>query len=314
MSGKDKKSGVPEENTENQLLAEPLHEGNRFSDSRVSHRMFGRANRDFVKLRDKYLAFANAVVSRNQQIALKGDELSFQNQLAESEAVVRNRMRQVHRADHPERMLMDTGQPVPFSLKNRHERQLGMDLSAVRLHTDPKSAQFVRQLQAHAVTIQHHIFAAPEELNLEKASGRALLTHELTHVQQQEQIPQEEIANPARWRHLEVEALAAERVHLSAETGFAGPAPGPAGNFPTVARQHFRPQGIMPGAIPVAPAVLPAAAVPMTAAAGRVLPDEPVLEQQSGNMNRIDITQKVFDELKLKLQTEKERSGVRHAP
>jgi len=59
------------------------------------------------------------------------------------------------------------------------------DFSAVRIHTDIAAAVSARALNAAAYTIGNHIAFAPGRYAPHSREGRALLAHELTHVNQQ---------------------------------------------------------------------------------------------------------------------------------
>lgn len=59
------------------------------------------------------------------------------------------------------------------------------DFSHVRLHTDARAAESARAVGAHAYTAGHHIVFEAGQYAPQTSEGRALIAHELTHVQQQ---------------------------------------------------------------------------------------------------------------------------------
>ena len=74
-----------------------------------------------------------------------------------------------------------TGSPMPAALRYRIEPFLGVNLSGVRIHTDPLAEQAALSLRARAFTYRNHIF-----LNrTESPSDLSLMAHEATHVVQQ---------------------------------------------------------------------------------------------------------------------------------
>jgi outer membrane protein OmpA-like peptidoglycan-associated protein len=77
------------------------------------------------------------------------------------------------------------GQPLLASLKSFFQPRLGMDLSHVRVHTDTRTAEAARMMNARAFTVGGHIAFAKGEYAPEGTDGRQLLAHELIHVVQQ---------------------------------------------------------------------------------------------------------------------------------
>jgi hypothetical protein len=61
----------------------------------------------------------------------------------------------------------------------------GVDLSAVRIHTDGAAAALNRAVRAEAFTTGTDVFFAPGRYDPSSSAGRGLLAHELTHVVQQ---------------------------------------------------------------------------------------------------------------------------------
>jgi hypothetical protein len=76
------------------------------------------------------------------------------------------------------------GQPLPLLLRREMERELGVSLERVRIHTDAVAAQATRVLNAEAFTVGEDIFFSEGTFAPNTHSGRNLLAHELTHVAQ----------------------------------------------------------------------------------------------------------------------------------
>lgn len=77
------------------------------------------------------------------------------------------------------------GSPLPEPVRAEMEGHLGVDLSAVRVHTDSAAASLNRSVQAEAFTTGPDVFFAPGRFDPSSSAGRGLLAHELTHVVQQ---------------------------------------------------------------------------------------------------------------------------------
>lgn len=78
-----------------------------------------------------------------------------------------------------------SGQPLPDSVRNSLEPQLGHDFSQVHIHTDAKANKLSQQLGAEAFTIGNDVFFREGAYQPGSDSGRGLIAHELTHVVQQ---------------------------------------------------------------------------------------------------------------------------------
>jgi hypothetical protein len=70
------------------------------------------------------------------------------------------------------------------------EPRFGHDFSQVRVHTDAHAASSARAVDALAYTVREHIAFATGQYAPESNEGRRLLAHELTHVVQQDQVPE----------------------------------------------------------------------------------------------------------------------------
>lgn len=85
----------------------------------------------------------------------------------------------VHRA-------LDTaGQPLEELTRAQMEAPMGHDFSHVRVHTDAVAAESTQALHAEAFTVGSHVVFSAGKYAPATSEGRALLTHELTHVVQQ---------------------------------------------------------------------------------------------------------------------------------
>lgn len=78
------------------------------------------------------------------------------------------------------------GRPLPLAAREFFEPRFGADFSQVRVHTDPRTAESARALDARAFTIGRDIAFAAGQFSPDSESGRRLLAHELTHVLQQQ--------------------------------------------------------------------------------------------------------------------------------
>ncbi|ACV36912.1 SH3 type 3 domain protein [Candidatus Accumulibacter phosphatis] len=76
------------------------------------------------------------------------------------------------------------GVPLPDRIRNDFEQAMGVDLSPVRIHTNPGAFDTARSLQARAFAFDIHIVFAAGEFQPHRPEGKSLLAHELTHVLQ----------------------------------------------------------------------------------------------------------------------------------
>lgn len=77
------------------------------------------------------------------------------------------------------------GKPLPRSARSFFEPRFGADFSGVRVHTDTRSAETAKSINARAFTVGRNIAFGAGEYAPETQAGRRLLGHELTHVMQQ---------------------------------------------------------------------------------------------------------------------------------
>ncbi len=82
--------------------------------------------------------------------------------------------------------LRSGGRPIPKSVRAFFEPRFGYDFSQVRVHTDARAAESARAVNAQAYTIGHDIVFRAGQYAPGDSRGKALLTHELTHVVQQD--------------------------------------------------------------------------------------------------------------------------------
>lgn len=78
-----------------------------------------------------------------------------------------------------------SGQPLPQSTLSFFEPRFGHDFSKVKVHTDPVAAEMAKSINARAFTIGKNVVFGAGQYSPGTSSGKSLLAHELTHVQQQ---------------------------------------------------------------------------------------------------------------------------------
>ena len=106
-----------------------------------------------------------------------------------SEAVPTLPMRVVPMAGAP-----DGGEPLAPGVRQAAEASFGVDLGAVRVHTDTRAGNAAAGLAARAFTYGNHIFLGRRE----HATDVRLLAHELAHVVQQQSAPAVQRAAPGQ--------------------------------------------------------------------------------------------------------------------
>ncbi len=77
------------------------------------------------------------------------------------------------------------GQSLDVNLQAKMGQAMGADFSDVKVHTDSKSDQLNKSIQAKAFTTGQDVFFRQGEYNPSSQSGQELIAHELTHVMQQ---------------------------------------------------------------------------------------------------------------------------------
>jgi len=78
------------------------------------------------------------------------------------------------------------GQPLDAETRSFFEPRFRYDFSQVRVHTGSKASDSARAVHAHAYTIGRNIVFGDGQHAPETAAGKKLLSHELTHVIQQD--------------------------------------------------------------------------------------------------------------------------------
>lgn len=76
------------------------------------------------------------------------------------------------------------GAPLPDALRKKLEAELGLDLHAVRIHTDERAASAAKQIGARAFAVDTNIFFAEGAYDPEAQQGIELIAHEVAHVAQ----------------------------------------------------------------------------------------------------------------------------------
>lgn len=82
-------------------------------------------------------------------------------------------------------VLRSPGRPLPAKTKSFMEPRFNYDFSSVRIHSDEKAAHSAQSVNALAYTVGPHVVFGHGQYELTSNQGRSLLTHELTHVVQQ---------------------------------------------------------------------------------------------------------------------------------
>lgn len=78
-----------------------------------------------------------------------------------------------------------SGQPLDAKVRDFAEPRFGHDFSKVRVHTDSQAAQAADSVKAHAYTVGNDIVFGQGQYQPQTNEGKKLLSHELTHVIQQ---------------------------------------------------------------------------------------------------------------------------------
>jgi hypothetical protein len=77
------------------------------------------------------------------------------------------------------------GQSLDASLQDKMGQAMGADFSGVKVHTDSRSDQLNKSIQAKAFTTGQDVFFKQGQYNPTSKGGQELIAHELTHVIQQ---------------------------------------------------------------------------------------------------------------------------------
>lgn len=92
------------------------------------------------------------------------------------------------------------GQPLPKSSRNFFESRFGRDFSHVRTHSDNRTANLAKSINARAFTVGNDVVFGAGEFSPNTGRGRHLLAHELTHVAQNEKHTQPTIRRDIQLR------------------------------------------------------------------------------------------------------------------
>lgn len=82
------------------------------------------------------------------------------------------------------RALQGGGRPLRASIRSFFEPRFGSDFGEVRVHTGPRADEAARAVDATAFTVGHDVVFRAGTYRPETVSGKRLLAHELTHVEQ----------------------------------------------------------------------------------------------------------------------------------
>lgn len=83
-------------------------------------------------------------------------------------------------------VLRSPGQPLDKTTRSFMEPKFGHDFSAVRVHTDSRAAESARDMNALAYTVGRDVVFGAGQYAPQSTAGRRLMSHELTHVIQQQ--------------------------------------------------------------------------------------------------------------------------------
>ena len=82
-------------------------------------------------------------------------------------------------------VLNTSGRPLDAATRTFMEPRFGQDFSQVRVHTDDRAAESSRSVDAAAYTVGKHVVFGAGQYQPDTHGGKALLAHELAHVNQQ---------------------------------------------------------------------------------------------------------------------------------
>ncbi len=89
------------------------------------------------------------------------------------------------------------GQNLTPNLQQKMGNAMGADFSSVKVHTDSNANRLNQSIQAKAFTTGNNIFFKQGEYNPSSKPGQQLIAHELTHVVQQNGVPESSIQRDA---------------------------------------------------------------------------------------------------------------------
>jgi Domain of unknown function (DUF4157) len=206
-------------------------------------------------------------------------------------------------APPPEVLVLEpsVGDPLAPSLRQAMQTHLGFDPGAARIHTGVAADRAARTLGAAAFTVGSHVFFAHGRFAPQTPAGRALLTHELTHVHQ---APHGRPFHPRELPPLREAALEAE----ARAAGAVAPH-----SAPRRSRLVLAPAAVAAGpATPAVALLAPAdpAAVPAATPPDRTEQAQPTSLAPPPGPDPRQLADDVFRLLRRRLQIEHERTGV----
>jgi len=83
------------------------------------------------------------------------------------------------------KVIQGGGQPLPKYTRTYFEDRMNVDLSQVRVHSRSQASELAENINAKAFTLGHHVIFGKGRYAPNGIEGRRLLSHELTHVIQQ---------------------------------------------------------------------------------------------------------------------------------
>jgi len=113
------------------------------------------------------------------------EELQRRSPLEEEEPLVQGKHEGTSAIEPYISSLPGRGEPLAPPTRAFMDPRFGVDLSAVRIHTDAEAHRSAESLQALAYTVGSDIVFRAGQFDPDSQQGRRLLAHELTHVVQQ---------------------------------------------------------------------------------------------------------------------------------
>jgi len=86
-------------------------------------------------------------------------------------------------------VLNTAGQPLDQTTRDFMEPRFNRDFSSIKIHDDQKAARSAADINAEAYTVGSHIVFGKNRYDPQSTSGKHLIGHELTHVEQQAPAP-----------------------------------------------------------------------------------------------------------------------------
>ncbi|MEA2589583.1 MAG: hypothetical protein QOH66_2510, partial [Actinomycetota bacterium] len=87
------------------------------------------------------------------------------------------------------KVLRQTGRPLEDEARGYLERRFEQDFSRVRIHTDAGAVEAAQAVGALAFTVGDHLVFGAGQYSPGTPEGLRLISHELTHVVQQQELP-----------------------------------------------------------------------------------------------------------------------------